>query len=354
MITVAGEAGAGKSTLWRAGVAAAGCRVLGSEPSATDAHASFAGLSDLLSCVLPAVAGSIPGPQLEALEIALMLRPATGRPPAAHAVGLAVLAALRSCLSTGPVLVAIDDAQWLDVGSLEALAFAFRRITTGPLGVLLAVRTEAPADPLTAGAPPPPRDWLSLPAAVPGAERIDLAPLDRWQIQRLLPAGVTTAQAVLVATQSRGNPFWAIEIAGSLGSAQTPVPRLARTLTRRLSRSLSPPAAEALAVVAAAGRISVPDATAVLGHLDDPAGALDTATAAGVIAETDGRVAAAHPLIGAAAVESLPPGRRQGIYRRLAELAASAERRAHFAALAAGPGSDPQVTRPSCAVTSSP
>ena len=346
LLTIAGEAGAGKSTLRQAGITAAqeaGCRVLRSEPSASDTEAPFAGLSDLLSEVLPEVAGAIPGPQREALEVALLLRPAGDTPATAHAVALAVLAVLRSCLDTGPVLVAIDDVQWLDAGTMEALVFAVRRIATGPLGVLLAARTEAPADPLTINAPPLPYGWQALPAAVPEAGRIDLAPLDQRQIQDLLPAA-TAAQARLAAAQSRGNPFWAIQVASSLEAAETPVPRLALTLTRRLASSLTPPAADALAVVAAAGRIAVPDAVTVLGHFaEDPAAALDEAVLAGVLVETGGRVAAAHPLIGAAAVESLPPGRRLSIYRRLAETATSAESHAHFTALAAGPGPDPRV-----------
>jgi DNA-binding CsgD family transcriptional regulator len=347
LLVIAGEAGAGKSTLWRAGVAAAaeaGCRVLRSEPSASDAGSPFAGLSDLLSGVLEGAAGEIPGPQREALEVALLLRPAGETPPTSHAVGLAVLAVLRSCLDAGPVLLAVDDVQWLDAASVEALAFAARRVTAGRLGVLLAARTEAAADPLTAAAPPVPDSWRDLAAAVPGAGRIDLAPLNRWQIQGLLPASVTAAQARLAAAQSRGNPFWAIQVAASLEAAEAPLPELALTLTRRLSRSLSEPAAGALGVVAAAGRITVPDAVSVLGHFaGDPAAALDAAVLAGVVTENDGRVAAAHPLIGAAAVESLPPGRRQGIYRRLAETATSPESHAHFAALAAGPGPDRAV-----------
>ena len=98
LLTIAGEAGAGQSTLRQAGIAAAqdaGCRVLLSEPSASDAEAPFAGLSDLLSEVLPEVAGAIPGPQREALEVALLLRPAGDTPATAHAVALAVLAVLR-------------------------------------------------------------------------------------------------------------------------------------------------------------------------------------------------------------------------------------------------------------------
>jgi DNA-binding CsgD family transcriptional regulator len=346
VLAVQGEAGAGKSTLWRAGVevaAAAGSRLLRSEPSASEADLSFAGLSDLLADVLPLVADQIPGPQREALEIALLLHPADGEPPTARAVGLAVLAVLRGCLSQGPVMVAVDDVQWLDVASLEALTFALRRVLGGPLSVLVAARTEAAADPLTAGAPPPSHGWRELLAALPAAEVIDLAPLDMWQIQNLLPRTVTAAQAREVARQSRGNPFWALQVSASLDDTGSQVPALARTLTGRLSRSLTPGAAAALAVVAAAGRIGVSGALAVLEDLTDPAAALDAAVLAGVVAESGGRLSAAHPLIGASAVESLPPARRAQIYRRLAEASPGPERYAHFAALAAGPGPDAAV-----------
>jgi len=254
-----------------------------------------------------------------------------------------VLAALRGCLSEGPVLVAIDDVQWLDEASLEALTFAVRRVPGGPLSLLIAARTEAAADPLTAGAPPPPHGWRDLLAAVPAAETIDLAPLDMWQIQNLLPRTVTAAQAREVARQSRGNPFWAIQVSASLGTAESQVPPLARTLTDRLSRSLSAGAAAALAVVAAAGRIAVDEALPVLDDLDDPAAAVDAAVLAGVVVETGHRLSAAHPLIAAAAVESLPPGRRARLYRRLAEASSSPERYAHFVALAAAPGPDAAV-----------
>ena len=253
-----------------------------------------------------------------------------------------MLAALHGLASAGPVLVAIDDVQWVDGASLDALTFAFRRAGRGPLGLLVAARTEAPADPLTAAAPPPPQGWRDLITAVP-SDTIDLAPLDDRQVRRLLPQTVTAGQARLVARQSRGNPFWAGEIAASLESADSPVPPLARTLTDRLARSLSPDAGTALAVVAGAGRIAVTDALTALEPLPDPAAALDEAVLAGVVVETEGRIAPAHPLIGAAAVEALPPVRRQRLYQRLAEGAASPERYAHFAALAAGPGPDTRV-----------
>jgi hypothetical protein len=347
LLAIQGEAGAGKSTLWRAGVQTAedaGCRLLRSEPSASETDLSFAGLSDLLGELLPGSAAGIPGPQREALEIALLLRPAGPQPPTARAVGLATMAVLRGCLSAGPLLIAIDDVHWLDEASLDALTFALRRMTDGPLSVLLAARTEAPADPLTAGTPPPPPGWQNLVTAVPKAETIDLVPLDLGQIQRLLPTTVSVAQARLVARQSRGNPFWAREITASLDSAETLVPPLARSLASRLAHSLSPGASEALATVAAAGRIGLPSTLAVLDHLDDPAAALDAAFVAGVVVETGDRITPAHPLIGAAALESLPPARRTQLYRRLAnDASANPERYAQFAALAAGPAPDAAV-----------
>ena len=176
-----GEAGAGKSTLWRGGVAAAeqaGHRVLSAEPSASETDMSFAGLSDVVAGMLGEVPAGIPAPQLEALEVALLLRAAGPQPPAARAVGLAVLAALRTCASRGPVLVAVDDVQWLDEASRDALAFAFRRISDGALALLIAARTAGSADPLTAGEQPPPTGWQALLMTGPVMEVIDLAPLD--------------------------------------------------------------------------------------------------------------------------------------------------------------------------------
>ncbi len=344
-LVIQGEAGAGKSTLWRAGTGAAeaaGHRLLRSEPSAGESDLAFAGLSDLLSAVLPLVAPEIPGPQREALEIALLLRAAGQEPPTAHAVGLGVLAALRGCLESGPVLLAVDDVHWLDEASREALSFALRRVPAGPLSVLMAARTETAANPLTAGTPPS-RDWHGLLAALPAAELIDLEPLDVSQVRSLLPGTVTAAQAQAVARQSRGNPFWAIQVSASLGRTGSQVPPLARALTDRLARSLSADAAAVLALVAAAGRIGVAETLATLDHLADPAAAVDEAVLAGVVTEAAGRLAAAHPLIGAAAVESLPPGRRVQLYRQLARASASVERRAHFAVLAAGPDPDSVV-----------
>jgi DNA-binding NarL/FixJ family response regulator len=369
-LVIAGEPGAGKSRLWRAAVAlaaAAGCRVLRSEPSASEAESPFAGLSDLLAGALPAAAADVPARQREALEVALLMRPAGDQPPAAHAIDHGVMSALSALVRAGPVLLAIDDAQWLDAGSRETLEYALRRVVDAlpagsrALSLLLAARTDAQADPLTVGAPPVPHDWRGLLSGFPVTVEVPLSPLTAAQVQELLPAAAP-AQAQLVADRSRGNPFWAREIWASMTSAKaagatvaagdTPLPPLARTaLAGRLERSLAtaateaPAVTEALAVVAAAGRISVPDAVAAMrgNHVADPVAALDKAVRAGVIVKAEDRLVPAHPLIGAAAVDAVPPGRRARIYRQLAAVSASPERRAQFAALAAGPEADPEV-----------
>ncbi len=328
---------------WRTNRCEAGCQVLRSEPSASESESSFAGLSDLLAGVLPAAGPDIPGPQREALEVALLLRPPGDQAAAAHAVALAVLAALRWCVRSGPVLVAIDDVQWLDAGSLETLAFALRRMTDAPLSLLLAARSEAPADPLTVGAPPLRQGWRDLLAGRAATEEITLAPLDTSQIQNLLPDSATAAQARLVARQSRGNPFWAREVWASLETTDGPLPPLASAQSDRLRAMLTPAGRDVMATVAAAGRITVPGTLAVLDYLPDPVAAVDEAVLSGLLMETEGRLAVAHPLIAAAALEGKPPGRRAETYRRLAAHSVSPERRAHFAALAAGPRPDPDV-----------
>ena len=130
-LVIEGEPGSGKSTLWHEGVDAAcelGHHVLRSEPSVSETDLSYAGLSDLLGKILPQVVDAIPAPQREALEVALLLRAEGAQPVTAHAVGLAVLSALRATAASSPVLVAIDDAHWLDQASLDALMFAVRRL----------------------------------------------------------------------------------------------------------------------------------------------------------------------------------------------------------------------------------
>ena len=138
VLAVVGEAGIGKSALLGyAEEQAAGMKVLRARGVRSEARIPFAGLLELLR---PALGGlpAIPGPQAEALQSALALRPARARDR--FAVGAATLSLLATYAETAPVVVLVDDGHWLDGSSSDALLFAVRRLVADPVAVIVAVR----------------------------------------------------------------------------------------------------------------------------------------------------------------------------------------------------------------------
>jgi hypothetical protein len=169
-LVLSGEPGIGKTTLWEAGIAAArerGVRVLVARPSGAETELSFAGLIDLCEGL---EVDMLPEPQRDALEVALLRQSPVGVPPEPHAIGLG----LRNALAAGaPALVAIDDLQWLDDPSAEALALAARRLDDARVGFLLARRPGEPS------AVEPALERRSL-------ERLAVGSLSSWAIRELL------------------------------------------------------------------------------------------------------------------------------------------------------------------------
>jgi hypothetical protein len=144
-LEVVGEAGIGKTTVWQAAVRRGhelGLPVLSARPAESESRLSFAGLTDLLAAVGPDVLGTLPAPQAEAIDVAL-LRTAVSRPPGGRLVGTGLLSVLRELTSDGPVLVAVDDAQWLDPPSASALEFALRRLDDRPVRLVVTRRADA-------------------------------------------------------------------------------------------------------------------------------------------------------------------------------------------------------------------
>jgi AAA ATPase domain len=145
-LVLGGEAGIGKTVLWDAGVVAAAQRldrVLTCRGVEAEASLSFAGLSELLAGVLGETLGSLVTVRRRALEVALLLVEPGENPPDVHAVGLAVLNVLQVLAEQGPVVVAVDDLQWLDPASAGVLQVALRRLRAEPVGLLATVR-ESP------------------------------------------------------------------------------------------------------------------------------------------------------------------------------------------------------------------
>ena len=189
-LLIAGEAGVGKTSLWQAAVdraRAAGMRAVAARPAEAETSFAYAALGDLLGSH-PAVLDELPGPQRRALEVALRVAE-HGEEPDQQAVALATLAALRALARAAPLVVAIDDVQWLDRPSAAVLGFAARRLADEPIALLIAQRTAsaapAPLDldrALAERSPRPPRAGPAQPRrrpAHPAAQaRLDPVPPD--------------------------------------------------------------------------------------------------------------------------------------------------------------------------------
>src|SRR4051794_5087173 len=143
VLALVGEPGIGKTALLDdAAERAGGLQILRARGIESEAHIPFASLLELLRPALGRL-GAVPEPQARALEGALALR--RGAAQERFAIGAATLSLLAAYAEERPLLVLVDDAQWLDDSSAQAMLFAFRRLMADPIAVLLAVREDEPS-----------------------------------------------------------------------------------------------------------------------------------------------------------------------------------------------------------------
>src|SRR5829696_3469642 len=209
-LVLEGPPGAGKTTLWRAAVEAArqrGLRVLDTRPAETEAKLAFAGLADLLEDVVDEVLPLLPPPQRRALAVALLLEDAEAAAPEDRGVHAALLGVVRGLAARRPLLVAVDDVQWLDAPSAAALRFAIRRLRGERVGLLLALRTEGRR-----------RSALGVESALEPDRltRVDVPPLTLGAVHHLLRTrlGLVLPRPTLrrLHETAGGNPFFALEL----------------------------------------------------------------------------------------------------------------------------------------------
>jgi DNA-binding CsgD family transcriptional regulator len=338
-LVLEGEAGIGKTTLVDAGMAAAadrGFAVLVSRPAESEVQLSFAGLADLLRGVLDEILPALPRPQRRALRVALLLAESRGPPPERHAVAASTLGALRELGRRRPVLVAVDDVQWLDAESAAALAFAVRRLDQTQVALLLALRASGDV-PLPLG--------LDRGLAESAITHVGLAPLSREGLQELLVTRLDAAppRPLLrrIHEASGGNPFYALEIARYLAGQEIrhvdveglPIPRALHELVRDRLAGLAPSTRAVLPAVAALAAPTVSLLERALGS--DGHGAVADAVEAGVLQRDDERVRFAHPLIAAGVQAALTIDERRTLHARLAQVALDPEERVRHLALSA-------------------
>jgi DNA-binding CsgD family transcriptional regulator len=311
-LVVRGEPGIGKSALLDyAAQRAAPMLVLSAAGVEAESDLAFAGLHELLRPVLGCLA-ELPEIQSQALAGALGLAPST------HAdrllISVSVLGVLAVVAEDRPVLCVVDDAQWLDRPSADALVFAARRLRAENLAILFAAREGEAARFEAAGLPELMLIGLGheLAAAVLGARARTAVPSVR---DRLL-------------AEAAGNPLALMELAGGLSDQQlhglVPLPE-AMPLTPRLEGVFRqrigqlPPAAQTALLIAAADNTG--DAPAVLRaatYLQLPSDTLDPAQQAALIRITGATISFRHPLVRSALYQAATLSERQRVHAALA------------------------------------
>ena len=336
-LVVRGDPGVGKTVLvdHLAGRASgAGCRVARAPGVQSEMELAFAGLHQLCAPMLGHLDG-IPGPQQDALRTAFGL--AAGPPPDRFFVGLAVLSLLSEVATERPLICVIDDEQWLDRASAQALGFVARRLAADPVGLVFAARE-------------PGSELAGLPELEVDGLRDDDA---RALLASVLAGPLDARVRDLIIAETRGNPLALLELPRGLTPAElaggfglpgaTPLAgRIEDSFARQLDAL--PEQARRLLLVAAADpsgdRSLVWRAASRLGIAVQEAG---PAVEAGLV-KFGASVRFRHPLVRSAAYRSASLSERQQVHAALAEVTdpiADPDRRAwHRAQAAAGPDED--------------
>ena len=333
-LVLRGEAGIGKSALLEYLMQhASGCDIARAAGVESEMELAYAGLQQLCAPFLDRLE-RLPGPQRDALGTAFGLR--EGDAPDRFLVGLAALSLLSDVAEDPPLVCIVDDAQWLDAASAQALAFVARRLGTESVGLVFALR-EPSGERYFEGLPQLAVGGLDDPDAHELLATVVTGPLDERVRDRIVAE--THGNPLALLELPRG--LTATQLAGGFGtlSAQSLSGRIAESFERRL-RAL-PENARLLLLVAAAEPVGDP---LLLWRAVDRLGA-GTATAAGGEAEgllsIGARVTFRHPLVRSAVYRSAPTETRRVAHTALAEATDpenDPDRRAwHRAAAAAGP-----------------
>ena len=338
VLVLRGEAGAGKTALLEYLLErASGCRIARAAGVESEMELAFAGLHQLCAAFLDRLE-CLPGPQRDALSTAFNLQ--GGDTPDRFAVGLAVLSLLSEVAGERPLVCVVDDAQWLDRASAQALAFVARHLAAEPAAIVFAVRGTGDEHDLA------------------GLEELAVHGLTEGDARALLDSAVTGPLDERVrdriVAETRGNPLALLELAcgltpeelaGGFGlpDALARPGRIEESFRRRLAPL--PETTRRLLLVAAAEPVRDPvlvwRAADQLGVKVEAAAA---AASAGLI-ESGGQVRFCHPLARSAVYRAASPTERQSAHRALAEATdadVDPDRRAWHRAHAA-PGLDGDV-----------
>jgi DNA-binding CsgD family transcriptional regulator len=336
-LVIEGEPGIGKTTLWSEAIDQAvtlGFHVMSACPAEAESVVGFECLADLLAGVDAPVFDDLPAPQRVALDRFLLRAEPDDQVVEQRAIGAAFHTVVETLAETSPVLIAIDDLQWVDPSSAQAISFAARRLSAR-VGVLGTAHAE-----LSSGGAP---SWLQMPEP-DAVRRIRLRPLSLGRLQAVLSERLgrrfPRPTIVKIHEISGGNLFYALELARAMDpmaqSLDVPMPASLTELVRERIAGLGTEAhqllltaaclkAPTLELVAQTARTEPKDVIERLADAEDK----------GIVEIEYSRLRFAHPVLAQGIYSSATPARRRATHRRLAEVVHDPELKARHRALAA-------------------
>jgi DNA-binding CsgD family transcriptional regulator len=328
VLVMRGEPGVGKTALLEYAIeSAAGLRVARVAGVESEMELAFAALQQLCAPMLDKLE-DLPDPQRDALGVAFGLN--IGVAPDRFLVGLAALSLLSEVAEQQPLLCVIDDAQWLDRASAQALAFVARRLLAEPVALVFATREQG-------------EEFWGLPELLVGGLRDGDA---RDLLSSVIRGPLDERVRDRIVAETRGNPLALLELPrGVPGVSDVPgLPgRIEESFRRRLE--VLPAATQRLMLVAALEPAGEPALVwRAAERLGIGAGAVAPAADAGLLAIGE-RVTFRHPLVRSAVYRAASPQERRAAHQALAgetDPQADPDRRAWHRAQAT-PGPDEEV-----------
>lgn len=342
-LLIEGEAGIGKTTQWLAATDQArdrGFRVLTSRTAAAESLLAYGVVADLLDGIDESVLEALPGPQRAAMQrILLRFDPSTSTTDQGT-VAAGFLSVIEVLVARGPVVLAVDDLQWLDASSQRVVDFASRRFS-GPIGLLATVRHELGVDGDSS--------WLHLPRS-DGIRRLRMTPLPPGGLYAMLSErlGRSFSRPTIarIHETSGGNPFYALELARAIGDGEAGYGALPDTLAELVAARIASLDGDVREALLAAACVPAPTmdlvARSVGTDTERVQRVLASAETEGIVEIVGHQIRFTHPLLSRGVYSLATPARRRAMHRRLAATVDQLELRARHLALAAN-SADPMT-----------